>query len=47
VAADGTLSEPSGPIIFATADVPANAHPQGIAIVPGEGGHRHHHHHHV
>jgi 6-phosphogluconolactonase (cycloisomerase 2 family) len=45
VASDGTLSELSGPIIFARADVPGNAHPQGIAIVPGEGGHRHHHHH--
>jgi 6-phosphogluconolactonase (cycloisomerase 2 family) len=44
VADDGTVSEPSSPIIFATADVPANAHPQGIAVVAGEQHQRHHHH---
>ncbi|OWK47019.1 lactonase family protein [Fimbriiglobus ruber] len=34
VARDGTLTEPNAPIIFAPSDVPANAHPQGIAVVP-------------
>ena len=38
VASDGTLSEPSAPIVFSPADVPANAHPQGIAIVSNAGG---------
>jgi 6-phosphogluconolactonase (cycloisomerase 2 family) len=38
VARDGTLSEPNGPIVFSTADVPGNAHPQGIAIVARPGG---------
>jgi 6-phosphogluconolactonase (cycloisomerase 2 family) len=38
VASDGTLSEPNGPIVFSPADVPANAHPQGIAIVSNPGG---------
>lgn len=33
VARDGTLSEPLAPVIFSTADVPANAHPQGLAVV--------------
>jgi 6-phosphogluconolactonase (cycloisomerase 2 family) len=37
VAADGTLSEPVGPIIFSTTDVPADAHPQGLAVVEGTG----------
>jgi DNA-binding beta-propeller fold protein YncE len=40
VAADGTVSEPVGPVIFNTADVPADAHPQGIAVV-AEPDHRH------
>jgi 6-phosphogluconolactonase (cycloisomerase 2 family) len=35
VSHDGTLSEPSGPIIFSTSDVPADAHPQGVLVVPG------------
>jgi 6-phosphogluconolactonase (cycloisomerase 2 family) len=39
IAADGTLSEPSGPTVFTQFGVPGNAHPQGIAVVPrGEGG---------
>jgi hypothetical protein len=39
VARDGTLSEPTGPIIFSTADVPADAHPQGVVVVgQGQGG---------
>ncbi|QEL17756.1 lactonase family protein [Limnoglobus roseus] len=33
VARDGTLTEPKGPIVFAQKDVPANAHPQGLAAV--------------
>ena len=33
VARDGTLSEPLAPVIFSTRDVPANAHPQGLAVV--------------
>jgi 6-phosphogluconolactonase (cycloisomerase 2 family) len=33
VAADGTVSEPQDPIVFAPGDVPANAHPQGVAVV--------------
>jgi 6-phosphogluconolactonase (cycloisomerase 2 family) len=40
VARDGSLSVPSGPIVFSTADVPANAHPQGIAVVANPGGGR-------
>src|SRR5262249_9015844 len=32
------LSEPSDPVVFSPADVPANAHPQGIAIVSNAGG---------
>jgi hypothetical protein len=40
VAADGRLSEPTGPIVFSTADVPANAHPQGVAVVAGVAGGR-------
>ncbi len=35
VARDGTLSEPAGPIIFPTSLVPADAHPQGLAVVGG------------
>jgi 6-phosphogluconolactonase (cycloisomerase 2 family) len=38
VAPNGTLSEPAGPIVFSTAEVPANAHPQGIAVVANPGG---------
>jgi 6-phosphogluconolactonase (cycloisomerase 2 family) len=38
VARDGTLSEPTGPIVFATTDVPADAHPQGLAVVVNPGG---------
>jgi 6-phosphogluconolactonase (cycloisomerase 2 family) len=38
VASDGTVSEQSGPIVFSPADVPANAHPQGVAIVSNAGG---------
>jgi hypothetical protein len=37
VAPDGTLSEPTGPVIFAPGDVPGTAHPQGIAVVPSVG----------
>jgi DNA-binding beta-propeller fold protein YncE len=33
VASDGTVSEPISPIVFAPSDVPANAHPQGVAAV--------------
>jgi hypothetical protein len=32
VAGDGTLSEQQDPLIFSPADVPANAHPQGVAF---------------
>jgi 6-phosphogluconolactonase (cycloisomerase 2 family) len=35
VAADGTLSEPTGPVLLSTAGVPGDAHPQGIAVVTG------------
>jgi hypothetical protein len=38
VAGDGTVSEPNDPIVFSPADVPANAHPQGVAIVGGADG---------
>jgi 6-phosphogluconolactonase (cycloisomerase 2 family) len=37
VARDGTLSEPTGPTVFAPAAVPGTAHPQGIAVVPRPG----------
>jgi hypothetical protein len=44
VARNGTLSEPRGPMVFNTADVPANAHPQGVTVVgcsaDDHGGHR-------
>jgi 6-phosphogluconolactonase (cycloisomerase 2 family) len=33
VAREGTLSEPSGPVIFTPSDAPGNAHPQGVAVV--------------
>src|SRR5262249_50165516 len=33
VGRDGTLTEPNGPVIFPQSDVPANAHPQGVAVV--------------
>ena len=33
IARDGTLSEPLAPVIFSPADVPANAHPQGVEVV--------------
>jgi 6-phosphogluconolactonase (cycloisomerase 2 family) len=33
VAADGTVREEQDPIVFSPADVPANAHPQGVAVV--------------
>jgi 6-phosphogluconolactonase (cycloisomerase 2 family) len=33
IARDGTLTEPNAPVIFSPNDVPANAHPQGIAVV--------------
>jgi hypothetical protein len=33
VAANGTLSEPNGPVLLSTAGVPGDAHPQGIAVV--------------
>jgi len=33
VAADGTLSEPTGPFLLSTAGIPGDAHPQGIAVV--------------
>jgi 6-phosphogluconolactonase (cycloisomerase 2 family) len=35
VAADGTLTEPSGPILLSNVGVPGGAHPQGIAVVAG------------
>jgi 6-phosphogluconolactonase (cycloisomerase 2 family) len=38
VANEGTVSEQSDPIVFSPGDVPANAHPQGIAIVSNAGG---------
>jgi len=38
VARDGTLSEPLAPVIFSQADVPANAHPQGVEVVAIRGG---------
>ena len=37
VARDGTLTEKVKPVIFATKDVPANAHPQGLAAVASRG----------
>lgn len=40
VARDGTLTEPRGPVVFAPADVPANAHPQGLAVVAARGDRR-------
>jgi DNA-binding beta-propeller fold protein YncE len=40
VAADGTLSEPTGPVLLSTAGVPGDAHPQGIAVVVSRG-HKH------
>jgi 6-phosphogluconolactonase (cycloisomerase 2 family) len=33
VARDGTLTERTPPVIFSQSDVPANAHPQGVAAV--------------
>jgi hypothetical protein len=33
VSANGTLSEPTAPVILSTAGVPGDAHPQGIAVV--------------
>jgi 6-phosphogluconolactonase (cycloisomerase 2 family) len=42
VAPDGTLSEPNGPIVFSATDVPADAHPQGLAVVANPGGRRGH-----
>jgi hypothetical protein len=33
IARDGTLTEPNAPVIFPQNVVPANAHPQGIAVV--------------
>jgi hypothetical protein len=41
VAADGTLSEPNGPVLLSTAGVPGDAHPQGIAVVVDRGHARH------
>jgi hypothetical protein len=38
VAGDGLVGEPNDPIVFSPADVPANAHPQGVAVVGGAGG---------
>jgi len=35
VAADGKLSEPTGPVLLSAVGVPGNAHPQGIAVVAG------------
>ncbi len=37
VARDGTLTESAAPIVFSQADVPANAHPQGVAVVTRRG----------
>lgn len=41
VARDGTLTENTGPIILSGAEVPADAHPQGLAVVAT--GHEHWH----
>jgi len=38
VARDGSLSESLAPIVFSQKDVPANAHPQGLAVVSLRGG---------
>ncbi len=38
VARDGTLTEPLAPVVFSQADVPANAHPQGVVVVSLPGG---------
>jgi 6-phosphogluconolactonase (cycloisomerase 2 family) len=38
VARDGTLTERVAPVIFSQADVPANAHPQGVEVVQIGGG---------
>lgn len=40
VARDGTLTEPRAPVVFSQDDVPANAHPQGLAVVAARGGRR-------
>lgn len=37
VAEDGTVSEPSSPVQFSVADVPAGARPQGVAVVAAVG----------
>ena len=34
VAADGTLTERTPPVVFSQTDVPANAHPQGLVAIP-------------
>jgi 6-phosphogluconolactonase (cycloisomerase 2 family) len=44
VAANGALSETSGPTILPPGAVPGTAHPQGIAVVAGVGGPGGHHH---
>ncbi len=33
IARDGTLTERTAPVIFSQSDVPANAHPQGLAVI--------------
>ena len=37
VGRDGTLTEPTRPVVFATKDVPATAHPQGLVAVEHRG----------
>jgi DNA-binding beta-propeller fold protein YncE len=37
IARDGTLTERTGPVLFAPGDVPGNAHPQGVAVVALDG----------
>jgi 6-phosphogluconolactonase len=37
VAADGTLTERTPPVVFSQTDVPANAHPQRLVAVPAGG----------
>ncbi len=40
VARDGTLTERTPPVIFSQSDVPANAHPQGLAVIATHSQHR-------
>jgi hypothetical protein len=43
VARDGTLTEPNAPVIFPQSAVPADAHPQGLAVVALDGREHHRH----